>query len=544
MAAMLIRLATSADLPAITAIYNREVESSLATLDTVPRTAEAGARWFEEHDPKRHPVTVAEIDGDVVGWGTLSAWSTRAGYRRTAESSVYVHADARGAGVGGALVADLVSRSTELGYRTLLARVEASGAASLRLHAAHRVQRVGTMHDVGEKFGQVRDVVLLERCLEPPAVHLQRISVPFEYPVLFTRGVFDVENPVLADVLKRGSSQRHRVVVLVDAGVAVAQPELDAQISAWFEGRSCADLVAAPIVVPGGEMIKADMTVVERVHRVLALHHMDRHAFVVAIGGGAMLDAVGFAAATAHRGLRLIRMPSTVLAQNDAGVGVKNGINGFGAKNFIGTFAPPFAVINDLDLLDTLSPRDRVAGMAEAVKVALIRDAEFFETLVALAPRLAAFERDAVALAVRRCAELHLAHIATSGDPFEMGSARPLDYGHWVAHKLETTTRHELRHGEAVAIGMVVDARYAVEIGLLKSEVLDRLCDLLTALGLPLSHPSLDDRVLSGLDDFREHLGGELTITLLRRIGRGVDVHDIDRGVMRRAIAWVRQQCT
>src|SRR6185312_16684743 len=158
--------------------------------------------------------------------------------------------------------------------------------------------------------------------------------------------------------------------------------------------------------------------------------------------------------------------PTTVLAQNDAGIGVKNGINAFGAKNMLGTFAAPFAVINDGRFLATLGERDRIAGMAEAVKVALVRDAKFFAWLRAAAPRLAAFDRDAVAQSIRRCAELHLAHIATGGDPFELGNARPLDFGHWAAHKLEVMTDHALRHGEAVALGMALDARYSVEAGL------------------------------------------------------------------------------
>src|SRR4029079_4140447 len=123
---------------------------------------------------------------------------------------------------------------------------------------------------------------------------------------------------------------------------------------------------------------------------------LDRHAFVMAVGGGALLDLVGYAAATTHRGGRLLRVPTTVLAQNDSGVGVKNGVNAFGVKNLVGTFAPPFAVINDLRFLQTLEPRERVAGMAEAVKVALVRDASFFEWMEAEAAGLAAFQAEAV----------------------------------------------------------------------------------------------------------------------------------------------------
>jgi 3-dehydroquinate synthase len=250
-----------------------------------------------------------------------------------------------------------------------------------------------------------------------------------------------------------------------------------------------------------------------------------------------MLDVVGLAVATFHRGLRLVRMPTTVLAQNDAGIGIKNGINAFGAKNLLGSFAAPFAVVADSSFLSTLEQRDRVAGMAEAVKVAAIRDAAFFGWLEEHAARLRAFEPAPVEEAIRRCAALHLAHIATAGDPFELGSARPLDFGHWAAHKLELLTRHGLRHGEAVAIGIALDTCCSTLAGLLDVVARDRVLALLRALGLPTWHDALRaPELLDGLAEFREHLGGELTITLLAGIGRGVDVHDLREPVVRDAI--------
>src|SRR5262249_47001338 len=156
------------------------------------------------------------------------------------------------------------------------------------------------------------------------------------------------------------------------------------------------------------------------------------------------------AAATAHRGIRLVRVPTTTLSQCDSGVGVKNGINAFNKKNFIGTFAPPFAVINDFQLLTTLGPRDKRAGYAEAVKVACVRDAPFFEALEHDARSLDEFEPHAMRRLIRRCAEIHINHIVNGGDPFESGSARPLDFGHWAAHKLEHLSDFRIRHGEAV----------------------------------------------------------------------------------------------
>jgi len=150
---------------------------------------------------------------------------------------------------------------------------------------------------------------------------------------------------------------------------------------------------------------------------------------------------------------------------------------------------------------------------------------------------------------IRRCAELHMRQIGHGGDPFETGSARPLDYGHWSAHKLEALTQHELRHGEAVAIGLALDARYSVQVGLLSAGGEDRVHALLKKLGFHLWHAALESRdaqgrwaLIRGLEEFREHLGGELTITLLRDIGVGEEVHQMDTNEIRRALAWLRQK--
>jgi 3-dehydroquinate synthase len=369
-------------------------------------------------------------------------------------------------------------------------------------------------------------------------VNRQRIELALEYPVVFTRDVFDASNPALVEVIsRREPERRHRFVTIVDAGVGASWPELPASIEAYARTHAGSlELVAPAWQVPGGEAAKQRDTL-DRLWEQLAELRLDRHACVVAIGGGAMLDVVGFAAATFHRGVRLVRVPTTVLAQNDAGVGVKNGINAFGAKNLLGVFAAPFAVIDDSSFLHTLAARDRIAGMAEAVKVALVRDAAFFGWLEEHAAALARFELAVVEEAIRRCAKLHLEHIATSGDPFELGSARPLDFGHWAAHKLELLTHHELRHGEAVAIGIALDTGYSVLSGLLDAADRARVLAVLRALGLPTWHDALRaPELLAGLDEFREHLGGDLTITLLAGIGRGVDTHEVREPLVRRAI--------
>lgn len=228
---------------------------------------------------------------------------------------------------------------------------------------------------------------------------------------------------------------------------------------------------------------------------------------------------------------------------------MKNGINAFGKKNFVGTFSPPYAVINDFAMLASLSERDLRGGLAEAVKVACIRDREFFEELETMADRLAEFQKEALKRAIYRSAELHLDHIARGGDPFEFGSARPLDFGHWSAHKLEPLSDYRLRHGEAVAIGMALDVIYSRRVGLLDARSADRVLALLQRLGFELYANELhyadsEQRlvVLLGLEEFRQHLGGQLTVTLLAGIGRGVEVHAMDREAIAAAMEELRSR--
>ncbi|ADO44096.1 3-dehydroquinate synthase [Ketogulonicigenium vulgare] len=367
-----------------------------------------------------------------------------------------------------------------------------------------------------------------------PLTRLQKFAVDYEFPVVFTRRLFRPGNPALLQVLG-DAAQAQRLLIFVDSGVMAARPALPGEIASFVASHPLqVELAAPPIVMDGGEGVKQGLTHVLDMQQAMVEHGIDRHSYVVAIGGGAFLDAVGLAAATAHRGIRHIRVPTTVLSQNDSGVGVKNGVNLHGAKNYFGTFAPPFAVLNDLDFIDILPDREKRAGMAEAVKVALIRDRAFFEWLESAAGDLAAFHPDAMDYMIRRCAELHMHQIGQGGDPFERGTARPLDFGHWAAHRLEIMSGFTLRHGEAVAIGMALDCLYAVRVGLLRRPQADRALALLRALGFTLEHPLLanTDVLMAGLVEFQEHLGGELTITLLKAIGKGVEVHHIDHAAM------------
>ena len=377
------------------------------------------------------------------------------------------------------------------------------------------------------------------------------IAVSYEHQVHFTHGVFCADNSLLANVLaSKPSGRTPRVLVVLDENLARAQPKLIAAIKDYFaRHKTQFDFISELLLICGGEAAKNSESAVKQIYAAIEQHGLCRHCYVIGIGGGALLDVVGFASATAHRGVRHVRMPTTVLAQDDAGVGVKNGINAFGKKNFIGTFAPPFAVINDFGLLASLPEREKRAGYIEAIKVALIRDATFFEFIESNDAALRMFESKAVEQLIRRCAEAHVRHIATSGDPFEQGSARPLDFGHWAAHKLEQLSGFKIHHGEAVAIGIALDVIYSTLAGHLDVASGERILKLIESLGFELWTDELTRNgasgrlvVLNGLEEFREHLGGALTITLLKSIGEGFEVHTMDEGKIMEAIRKLSQR--
>ena len=377
----------------------------------------------------------------------------------------------------------------------------------------------------------------------------QQIRVEFDFPVRFTRGLFTPDNPVFLDTVnKLEQDKRHRVLFVVDDNVAKAHPELGRQIAAYCHAHANSlEMIAELVLVPGGEVVKNDIAHVMHLVELVNTHKIDRHSYMAIIGGGAVLDMASFAAAISHRGVRAIRIPTTVLSQDDSAVGVKNGINAFGKKNFIGTFTPPFAVLNDLDFIETLEHRDKLAGMAEGVKVALIRDPEFFGFIEQNAERLSRADPEVLTHLIQRSAEIHMAHIRTSGDPFEYGSARPLDFGHWMAHKLESITKNRLRHGEAVAIGMALDTIYSELAGHLDALSSSRIIQMMCTMGFTLWADELDrpgptgkPLLLEGLEEFREHLGGKLHITLLREIGQGFEVNEMREDLILAALSRLR----
>lgn len=358
----------------------------------------------------------------------------------------------------------------------------------------------------------------------------QNFAVDFTYPVFFTENLFAAGNTVLRDLLNSHENRVIKVSFVIDSGVAEANLSLIPNIKKYFTGLGNHVALVEPILVlEGGEGSKNDLKEFQKVLSLINDQGIDRQSYVIAIGGGAILDMVGFATSIAHRGVKHIRIPTTVLSQNDSGIGVKNGINAFGKKNFLGAFNPPAAVINDLTFLNTLSDRDWISGISEAIKVALIKDKSFFEFLKADKENLINRDIEAMHALIFKCAKMHMEHIA-SKDPFEKGSSRPLDFGHWAAHKLEQMTDFSLRHGEAVAIGIALDVSYSLVQGMITKSEWEEIISLIGGLGFKLFVPELenDQVLLEGLEEFREHLGGRLTIMLLEGIGKGVEVNEMD----------------
>jgi len=369
----------------------------------------------------------------------------------------------------------------------------------------------------------------------------QSFTVKFSYNVFFTSALFDPANKLINDFLtgNNPSVSVKKILFVIDEGVANNHPALIGQIKDYFIQYNQTQLMQDILIIPGGETVKNDTCYLDLVLEAINSYGIDRHSFVAAIGGGAVLDMVGYAATISHRGVKHIRIPTTVLSQNDSGIGVKNGINYFNKKNFLGTFSPPVAIFNDDLFLETLSDRDWRSGIAEAIKVALIKDKVFFTWLEENATLLAQRDRDAMNYQIWQCAKLHLEHIR-SADPFESGSSRPLDFGHWSAHKLEYLTNYEIRHGEAVAMGIALDTVYSNLSGRLSSDESERVLNLIQKLGFELTHPLLqvehdNSPILLGLQEFREHLGGQLTVTLLTAIGKGEEAHEIDAALVKKA---------
>ncbi len=374
----------------------------------------------------------------------------------------------------------------------------------------------------------------------------QKFNVSYFYKIFFTKNLFDINNKIFLNIIKK-KKERKKIIVIIDNGILKYNEFIIEKIINYCNYyNEFIFLKMNPIVLEGGENIKNNFEINNYIYKIINENDICRHSYVVAIGGGALLDSVGYSSSTSHRGVRLIRVPTTVLSQNDSGVGVKNGINYFLKKNFIGTFSPPYAVINDSDFLYSLTDRDWISGVSEAIKVSLIKDFNFFYFIKNNVKNLLNRNIEIMEKLIYRCAQLHIEHISGL-DPFEFGSSRPLDFGHWAAHKLEMLTKGNLSHGEAVAIGISLDVTYSYLSGFINKiywlEIINVFLDLKFSIFVEemISDDNINEFLILGIKEFQEHLGGNLTIMMLKNIGEGVNVNFIDNNLLFESIKLLKK---
>lgn len=296
--------------------------------------------------------------------------------------------------------------------------------------------------------------------------------------------------------------------------------------------QTTAEFSPAEIILPPGEQAKT----IDQWHAIvekLAAIGAQRDATVIALGGGVVGDLAGFAAASYMRGIRVVQVPTTLLAQVDAAIGGKTGFNLEAGKNLVGAFHQPAAVMVDVETLATLGERDYLAGLAEVVKYGAIRDAGFIDWLEEHANALLQRRADVLETAVARAAA-HKVEVVEA-DEREAGQRAMLNFGHTFGHAIETATEYSrYRHGEAVAIGMQLAATLSARLGMIADADAARLTALLTRLGLPTEPPRDIDanKLLAHMRLDKKNRAGRIRLILLEALGAGVIREDIEPGIL------------
>lgn len=305
-----------------------------------------------------------------------------------------------------------------------------------------------------------------------------------------------------------------RALVVTDRNVAeIAKPLLKA-----LEGQGVHAELAE---LSSGEPTKSLDVASELYDRLINLR-ADRHTLIVAVGGGVIGDLAGFVASTFARGLPLLMIPTSLLAQVDSSVGGKVGINHPQAKNIIGAFHQPIGVWIDTAMLQTLPARELRCGLAEVVKYGVILDAEFFDFVESHADALLAMEPSATRQAIAKSCQLK-ADVVSKDEREQTGLRAVLNFGHTIGHAIEAVSGYggAFQHGEAVAAGMVLESRLAERLGWIDAALTERLATLLTRLGLPTGTDGLDpDALLEAMTRDKKNRGGKIRFVLPRRLGQ------------------------
>ena len=338
-----------------------------------------------------------------------------------------------------------------------------------------------------------------------------------------------------AGLIGRGELYRPHVG---GGGVVVVSNAVVAPI--YLEAVRKATGARAEVVLADGEAQKS-WEGVARVVDALVAARLGRDGLVVALGGGVVGDLAGFAAAVYQRGVALVQVPTTLLAQVDSSVGGKTAINHAQAKNMIGAFHQPAAVISDVATLDSLPDRELRAGIAEVIKHGLALDAGFVAWLEKNVEKILQRDREALAYAVRRSCELKARIV--SADEREAGERALLNFGHTFGHAIEAGTGYGTwLHGEAVAAGMVMAAELSLLMGHLKKTEVSRVRELLGRAGLPAKGPALaPERMIELMALDKKAAKGKTRFVLLESIGRAALRADIEESAVRKAIVAAAQ---
>jgi len=330
--------------------------------------------------------------------------------------------------------------------------------------------------------------------------------------------VFDLVNPALADLV----GSRPALVVVDKAILELYGATLVPYVTRRIR---CEALIA----VEGSESQKS-WEQVDRVCGEAVRCGLRRDGVMVGVGGGAVLDVVGLAASLYRRGTRFIRIPTTLVGLVDVSVGIKQGINFRSKKNALGTFFPPYGCINDVTFLRTLPVRLLACGVAEILKMAIVRDGKLFDLLLDNALELLRTHFECPA----DCAEEILVRAESAmldelqPNLFEHNLQRLVDFGHTFSPTLEAASGYQLPHGEAVALDMLLSTSVAVERGLCQQDDLARILVAYLRVGLPIAHPLIEPGLLtSAMQDARAHRGGDLNLVLPTRIGEATFVQDV-----------------
>ena len=367
------------------------------------------------------------------------------------------------------------------------------------------------------------------------------IHVPASFPVRFSAGLLDEGNWDLADLMP----MRGQVVAAVDPYAVDQLSRVHRMLGRYRQDGYLSRFTVVPVHATDHAKTYDQVRRITQAAEGLGLGPRDR---ILVIGGGTVMDIVGYAAYLYRGDTPYVRLPTTLVGMIDAGIGLKVGINAHGHKNLMGAYHPPLACVCDTSFLRTLAPDELRCGLAEAVKIAMVCDSALFGLIE---------ERHADLFSGADTAEARAILDGSIGtmlrqleaNPFEDELRRLPDFGHEFGHMLESLSRFRLRHGEAVSIGMALSSCLAASAGYLSPRDLDRLLDLLVASGLPIIDPVCDPDVLwtKLLDEVIPHKGGRLHLVVPRAVGVGDFIDSIDElgpEMLRDACALLRERGT